>query len=239
LALANMAMDFGRCPLCPDPSAGKIPDTVDAGQQLASELRPVVADERVLAAIASVPRERFVPRDQRKRAWENVALPIGSGQTISQPLVVARMLELLALTPDDRVLDVGTGSGYHAALLAELAGEVISIELLPELSRAAAARLADLGYTRVTCLVADGWQGAPELGPFDAVNVAAAFATLPRELLRQLRPGGRMVAPVGEKKQYLTRITRTETGDAEQETLEAVRFVPLVQPGAEQRRRPV
>jgi protein-L-isoaspartate(D-aspartate) O-methyltransferase len=239
LALANMAMDFGRCPLCPGPSAGKIPDTVDAGQQLASELRPVVADERVLAAIASVPRERFVPRDQRKRAWENIALPIGSGQTISQPLVVARMLELLALTPDDRVLDVGTGSGYHAALLAELAGEVISIELLPELSRAAAARLADLGYTRVTCLVADGWQGAPELGPFDAVNVAAAFATLPRELLRQLRPGGRMVAPVGEKKQYLTRITRTETGDAEQETLEAVRFVPLVQPGAEQRRRPV
>lgn len=212
---------------------------MDAGRQLASELRPVVADERVLAAIASVPRERFVPRDQREHAWENIALPIGSGQTISQPLVVARMLELLALTPHDRVLDVGTGSGYHAALLAELAGEVISIELLPELSRAAAARLADLGYTRVNCLVADGWQGVGELGPFDAVNVAAAFATLPRELLRQLRPGGRMVAPVGERTQYLTRITRTETGDVELERLEAVRFVPLVRPGADQRRRRV
>ena len=115
---------------------------------------------------------------------------------------------------------------------------MISIELLAGLSRAAAARLADLGYTRVTCLVADGWQGVPQLGPFDAINVAAAFATLPRDLLSQLRPGGRMVAPVGDRKQYLTRITRTETGDAELETLEAVRFVPLVRPGADQRRRP-
>lgn len=216
--------------LCPNPPAGKISDTVDAGEHLASELRPVVADERVLAAIASVPRERFVPPAQREHAWENIALPIGSGQTISQPLVVARMLELLALAPGDRVLDVGTGSGYHAALLAELAGEVISIELLPTLSQAAATRLADLGYTRVTCLVADGWQGVPELAPFDAINVAAAFATLPHALLGQLRPGGRMVAPVGERKQHLTRIIRTAAGDAEQETLEAVRFVPLVRP---------
>jgi protein-L-isoaspartate(D-aspartate) O-methyltransferase len=239
LALASIAIDFGRWPLCPDASGGKIPDTVDAGAALARELAPVVADERVLAAIASVPRPCFVAPEDREHAWENIALPIGAGQTISQPLVVARMLELLRLTPTDRVLDVGTGSGYHAALLAELAGEVISIELLPELSRTAAARLADLGYTRVICLVADGWQGVPERGPFDAVNVAAAFATLPRELLRQLRHGGRMVAPVGDKQQYLTRIIRTEAGDAEQETLEAVRFVPLVRPGVDQRRRPV
>jgi protein-L-isoaspartate(D-aspartate) O-methyltransferase len=206
---------------------------VDAGEALARELRPVVADDRVLAAIASVPRDRFVPPADRGRAWENIALPIDGGQTISQPLVVARMLELLQLAPSDRVLDVGTGSGYHAALLAELAGEVVSIERLPKLSRAAAALLATLGYSRVTCLVADGWQGVPELGPFDAVNVAAAFGTLPDELLSQLRPGGRMVAPVGEKKQYLTRITRTENGDAEQERLEAVRFVPLVRPGSD------
>jgi protein-L-isoaspartate(D-aspartate) O-methyltransferase len=219
--------------LCPDPSGGKISDTVDAGEALARELRPVVADERVLAAIASVPRERFVPAAHREQAWENIALPIGGGQTISQPLVVARMLELLALEPTDRVLDVGTGSGYHAALLAELAGEVISIERLPRLSRAASARLASLGYSRVTCLVADGWEGVPELGPFDAVNVAAAFRTLPGELFGQLRPGGRMVAPVGESRQRLTRITRSATGDPQQETLEPVRFVPLVRPGSD------
>lgn len=220
--------------MCPDRPTGKIPDTVDAGEQLAWQLRPMVADERVLAAIAAVPRERFVPPSQREHAWENIALPIGSGQTISQPLVVARMLELLELSPRDRVLDVGTGSGYHAALLAELAGEVISIERLPALHRAAAARLAELGYTRVTCLVADGWRGVPELGPFDAINIAAAFATLPHELLAQLPPGGRMVAPVGAKKQHLTLITRTASGDLEHETLEAVRFVPLVPPSPDE-----
>jgi protein-L-isoaspartate(D-aspartate) O-methyltransferase len=234
LALASIAVDFGRWPLCPDASRGKISDTVDAGEALARELAPVVADERVLAAIASVPRPCFVAPGDRAHAWENIALPIGAGQTISQPLVVARMLELLRLTPTDRVLDVGTGSGYHAALLAELAGEVISIERLPNLSRAAAARLARLGYSRVTCLVADGWQGLPDVGPFDAVNVAAAVGTVPDELVRQLRPGGRMVAPVGERKQRLTRITRTESGAAEQETLEAVRFVPLIRPGSDE-----
>jgi protein-L-isoaspartate(D-aspartate) O-methyltransferase len=206
---------------------------VDAGAALARELRPVVADERVLAAIAAVPRERFVPAEQREHAYENIALPIGDGQTISQPLVVARMLEVLELSPTDRVLDVGTGSGYHAALLAELTREVISIERLPTLSRLAATTLAHLGYTRVTCLVADGWQGVPQLGRFDAINVAAAFGTLPGELLKQLRPGGRMVAPVGENRQHLTRITRTASGAVHQETLEAVRFVPLVRPDAD------
>ncbi len=187
----------------------------------------MVADERVLAAIAAVPRERFVPAEHREHAYENIALPIGGGQTISQPLVVARMLELLEISPADRILDVGTGSGYHAALLAEMGAEVVSIERLPALSRLAAATLAQLGYARVTCLVADGWHGVPERGPFDAINVAAAFGTLPEELLKQLRPGGRMVAPVGEKHQHLTLITRTATG-VEHETLEAVRFVPLV-----------
>jgi protein-L-isoaspartate(D-aspartate) O-methyltransferase len=207
---------------------------VDESQALARRLRPVVADERVLAAIASVPRERFVPAEHRKHAYDDVALPIAGGQTISQPLVVARMLELLELKPTDRVLDVGTGSGYHAALLAELAGEVISIERLARLSQGAARTLAELGYDRVTCLVADGWRGVPERGLFDAINVAAAFGTLPDALFEQLRPGGRMVAPVGDKHQHLTRITRTASGGLQQETLEAVRFVPLVRPPADQ-----
>jgi protein-L-isoaspartate(D-aspartate) O-methyltransferase len=211
--------------------SGNIGDTVHEAQALARQLRSIVDDERVLGAIAVVPRERFVPAEHRAQAYDNVALPIGSGQTISQPLVVARMLELLELSPTDRVLDVGTGSGYHAALLAELAGEVISIERLTPLSEAAARTLADLGYARIRCLVADGWAGVPDLGPFDAINVAAAFATLPRALIEQLRVGGRMVAPVGDESQNLTRITRTETGEPVQETLEAVRFVPLVRPG--------
>jgi protein-L-isoaspartate(D-aspartate) O-methyltransferase len=205
---------------------------VHEAQALVRQLRSIVDDERVLAAIAAVPRERFVPVEHRAHAYDNVALPIGNGQTISQPLVVARMLELLELSPSDRVLDVGTGSGYHAALLAELAGEVVSIERLTPLSEAAAETLAELGYARVRCLVADGWVGVPELGPFDAINVAAAFATLPRELLAQLRVGGRMVGPVGDESQRLTRITRAETGEPVQETLEAVRFVPLVRPAA-------
>ncbi len=209
---------------------------MDESQALARQLRPVVADERVLAAIASVPRERFVPAEHRRHAYENVALPIAGGQTISQPLVVARMLELLELKPTDRVLDVGTGSGYHAALLAELAGEVISIERIEQLSEAAARTLAELGYDRVTCVVADGWRGVPVRGPFDAINVAAAFSTLPEQLFAQLRPGGRMVAPVGDKHQHLTRITRTASGGLQQETLEAVRFVPLVRPGDDQDR---
>jgi protein-L-isoaspartate(D-aspartate) O-methyltransferase len=211
---------------------GQTADTVHEAEVLVSQLRSVVDDQRVLAAIAAVPRERFVPADSRVHTYENVALPIAGGQTISQPLVVARMLELLELGPTDRVLDVGTGSGYHAALLAELAGEVVSIELLPELSEAAADTLRALGYTRVTCLVADGWEGVPKLGHFDAINVAAAFATLPGPLLAQLRPGGRMVAPVGDVEQHLTRITSTPEGAARLQTLEAVRFVPLVRPSA-------
>jgi protein-L-isoaspartate(D-aspartate) O-methyltransferase len=196
---------------------------------LVEELRPYVDDDRVLDAIVAVPRERFVPTELRDRAYENVALPIGGGQTISQPLVVARMLQLLRLTPDDRVLDVGTGSGYHAALLSQLAGEVISIERLEPLSAAASEMLRRLGADNVTCQVADGWRGVPDLAPFDAINVAAAFATLPDALFQQLRDGGRMVAPVGGAEQHLMRITRT-LGAAREETFEPVRFVPLVRP---------
>lgn len=195
---------------------------------LAERLRPAVADERVLEAIASVPREEFVPESERHRAYENVALPIPCGQTISQPLVVARMLDVLTLRPGDRVLDVGTGSGYHAALLARLAAHVWTIERHPELSERARTTIEKLGLDNVTFRVGDGWEGLPEEAPFDAINVAAATGeSPPASLEQQLAVGGRLVAPVGAPEQHLIRTRRGAAG-FERARLEAVRFVPLV-----------
>ena len=196
--------------------------------ELALGLAPVVGDERVLAAIASIPRDRFVPSSEGKRAYANVALPIACGQTISQPLVVARMLELLELHPTDTVLDVGTGSGYHAALLALLADEVVTIERHEQLSAIAQRTARELGLDNIEFFVGDGWQGLPERAPFDAINVAAATgAQLPAALEQQLAPGGRLVAPVGESSQRLVLTRRTSEG-FRHSTLEGVRFVPLV-----------
>ena len=196
--------------------------------ELAQYLRPAIADERVLAAIASIPRERFVPRSQRSRAYANVALPIGSGQTISQPLVVARMLEALKLTPTDRVLDVGTGSGYHAALLSLLVDHVFTIERHRQLSVDAERAIRDLGIDNVTFVVGDGWDGLPSAAPFDAINVAAATGDAePFALERQLADGGRLVAPVGSKQQHLL-LTRRSGDRLIRRQLEAVQFVPLV-----------
>lgn len=201
---------------------------MDPAESLARRLASAVADERVLAAIAQTPRERFVPARQRERAYENVALPIACGQTISQPLVVARMLETLALSPTDRVLDVGTGSGYHAALLARLAAHVWTIERHRQLSEAAAQAIGSLGIENVTLVVADGWEGLAEEAPFDAINVAAAVGgTVPSALEQQLARGGRLVAPVGGTNQHLMLTYRTPAG-FERRQLEAVRFVPLV-----------
>jgi protein-L-isoaspartate(D-aspartate) O-methyltransferase len=198
------------------------------GERLAAILRGQVADERVLAAVREVPRDRFVPEELRAEAWENIPLPIGAGQTISQPLVVARMCELLELRGDERVLDVGTGSGYHAALLARLSSWVWSLELHAELSRQAAANLAAAGIENVTLLVGDGCRGLPDEAPFDAINVAAAAATgVPAALEEQLAPGGRLVAPVEDDEQRL--VVERRIGDViERRTLERVRFVPLV-----------
>jgi protein-L-isoaspartate(D-aspartate) O-methyltransferase len=196
--------------------------------ELAHTLRPAVADERVLAAIASIPRERFIPASQQTRAYENVALPIGAGQTISQPLVVARMLEILALRPTDRVLDIGTGSGYHASLLALLVDHVYTVERHPELTDEARAAIDDLGIDNVSFRVGDGWEGWPEEAPFDAINVAAAIGGgPPRTLEDQLADGGRMVAPVGTKEQRLI-LTERAGGSVTYRRLEAVQFVPLV-----------
>ncbi|MGZ4181808.1 MAG: protein-L-isoaspartate(D-aspartate) O-methyltransferase [Solirubrobacteraceae bacterium] len=199
---------------------------------LAVRLRSAVGDERVLRAIAAMPRERFVPPSERQRAYENVALPIACGQTISQPLVVARMLETLDLQPGDRVLDIGTGSGYHAALLARLAGHVWSIERHPRLSAAAQEAVASLGIDNITFEVGDGYQGLPAEAPFDAINVAAAADESVAETLeRQLAPGGRLVVPIGESDQHLMLSRRTPDGIVRFK-LEPVRFVPLV-PGPE------
>jgi len=199
-----------------------------ASERLVRTLRRHVFDERVLAAIAAVPRDRFVPRDLLPEAWDNVPLPIGSGQTISQPLVVARMCELLELTGSELVLDVGTGSGYHAALLARLARHVYSIEVHASLSRAAAANLRAAGVENVTLTVGDGSRGLPAHAPYDAINVAAAAGGgIPPALSAQLRPGGRLVAPVDNGEQRLVVARRTDTGVTLTE-LERVRFVPLV-----------
>jgi protein-L-isoaspartate(D-aspartate) O-methyltransferase len=197
-------------------------------ERLARLLGQAVADQRVLEAVRTVPRDLFVPEGLRGEAWDNVPLPIGAGQTISQPLVVARMCELLELTGRERVLDVGTGSGYHAALLAKLSDWVWSIEVHEQLSRQATANLAAAGIENVTLVVGDGSRGLPEHAPYDAINVAAAAGSgIPRALEDQLAPGGRLVAPVQDGDQRLV-VVRRDNGEFIRMSLERVRFVPLI-----------
>jgi protein-L-isoaspartate(D-aspartate) O-methyltransferase len=187
-----------------------------------------VTDERVLAAMERVARELFVPEQLRDHAYDDAALPIGSGQTISQPYMVAKICEALALDGDEHVLDVGSGSGYQAAVLAELAAEVDTIERIPELAELARANLAAAGYDEVRVHVGDGTRGLPERAPFDAIAVAAAAPRLPQTLYDQLEQRGRLVVPVGRfGVQRLEVIVRSPEGPAVLKTVPC-RFVPLV-----------
>jgi protein-L-isoaspartate(D-aspartate) O-methyltransferase len=189
-----------------------------------------VSDPGVLAAMESVPREEFVPAHLRSAAYDDCALPIDAGQTISQPAVVAYMTERLRLSPDSRVLEIGTGSGYQAAVLAEIAREVFSIERIEKLARSAADRLARLGYDNVHVRHGDGAFGWPEEAPFDAVIVSAATAVVPPALLEQVGACGRMILPVGgpDDPQVLVLLERNAAGGFDRRELWPVRFVPLL-----------
>ncbi|MRT03827.1 protein-L-isoaspartate(D-aspartate) O-methyltransferase [Ewingella americana] len=186
-----------------------------------------IHDENLLHAIEKVPRERFVDEAFQHKAYENTALPIGSGQTISQPYTVARMTELLCLTATSRVLEIGTGSGYQTAILAHLVEHVFSVERIKGLQWQAKRRLKQLDLHNVSTRHGDGWEGWPSRGPFDAIIVTAAPLEIPQDLLQQLDDGGVMILPVGEQNQVLQRITR-RGNDFVVETIESVRFVPLV-----------
>jgi protein-L-isoaspartate(D-aspartate) O-methyltransferase len=186
-----------------------------------------IRDPRVLAAMRKVPRHLFVQPDQQKNAYVDAPLHIGFGQTITEPYLVAFMTEALELKPTDRVLEIGTGSGYQAAVLAELAHEVFTIEIVEPLAKAADERLRSLGYTNVHVRAGDGYAGWPAAAPFDAIILTAAPPVrVPPPLIQQLREGGRLVAPVGATYQDLTRLRRTVKG-ATEETLLPVRFVPM------------
>lgn len=197
--------------------------------------RSQIRDARVLDALGKVPRERFIPEEYRGEWREDRALPIGAGQTISQPFIVALMTQQLKIERGMRVLEIGTGSGYQAAVLAELGAEVFSVEIVPELQRRAEQVLEELGYT-VHCRLGDGWDGWKEEGPFDAIIVTACCPTMPKELISQLKPGGRMVFPIkaaainegpdNEEELQLLKRHQDDTG-YDLEPLGAVRFVPI------------
>ena len=187
-----------------------------------------IHDERVLAAMERVPRELFVPERARRYAYEDGALPIGHGQTISQPFIVATICSLLRLEGDERVLDVGTGSGYQAAVLAELADEVVTIERVPELAASARSALAEAGYDRVEVRVGDGSLGVPDRAPFDGIAVAAAAPAIPEALYAQLADEGRLVVPRGSRwGQDLVLVEKRPGGPVETRSVPC-RFVPLL-----------
>jgi len=187
-----------------------------------------IRDQRVLAAMARVPREQFVSPEFREHAYEDAPLPIGEGQTISQPYIVALMLDVLQLQPHHSVLEIGTGSGYQTAVLAELVARVFSIERHAALTRCAKQALTQLGYDNVVQLLGDGTQGLPATAPYDAIVVSAAAPNLPLPLFEQLREGGRMVLPIGPRGDQDLQLVEQSAGQPIVTTLVGCRFVPLI-----------
>ncbi len=212
-------------------SSAEVPSfSTERRRMVAEQLRARgIADERIIQAMARVPRHEFTPSPYRDQAYEDHPLPIGQGQTISQPYIVALMLEALAVKPDDKVLEVGTGSGYVTALLAELAAEVFSIERHARLAEEARAILARLGYRNVRPFVGDGSQGLPEHAPYDAILVSAAALKLPPALVAQLAEGGRMIIPVGPGDAQQLQLVTIRNGQPQVQLRELCRFVPLVE----------
>jgi protein-L-isoaspartate(D-aspartate) O-methyltransferase len=204
---------------------------VEAIQEMALSIGGIVGhtgfEPRMLAALRSVPRHEFVPPELSHMAYSNRPLPIGLGQTISQPFIVALMTDLMQIKPSDRVLEIGTGSGYQAAVLSLLACEVYSIEIVPELGKNAALTLARLGYVNVRPRIGDGYQGWEEHAPYNAIIVTAAPNHVPPALIAQLTPGGRLVIPVGELFQELMVVVKAEDGTTSSSRIFPVRFVPL------------
>jgi protein-L-isoaspartate(D-aspartate) O-methyltransferase len=187
-----------------------------------------IHDERVLQAIAEVPRHEFVPAERVAHAYEDQPIEIGAGQTISQPYIVAAMLEALRIQPSDRALEIGTGSGYQTALLARLAAEVYTIERHEMLLRTAQERLQRLGFTNIHCVVADGSRGLPEHAPYDAIAVSAAAPRIPEPLVAQLANGGRLILPLGGIDAQELRLIINNDGQLSTRSLEGCRFVPLI-----------
>ncbi len=204
-------------------------DIVRLVRETQAETGRAALNDRVMAALAKVPRHRFVPADEERRAYLNRPLSIGGGQTISQPFIVALMTDFMDLKPTDKVLEIGTGSGYQAAVLAELADTVYTIEIIESLAREAAARFEAIGYRNIVAKAGDGYQGWPEHAPFDAIMVTAAAEDIPQPLLDQLGPGGRLVIPVGSQLggQTLVAVDKLPDGKIEKRDILAVRFVPL------------
>jgi protein-L-isoaspartate(D-aspartate) O-methyltransferase len=227
LLLGLTLLSLPACAPRPEGAGAATDEFAERRRRLVEHLRASgIRDEGVLKAMSEVPRHRFVPAAQAGFAYENRPLAIGHGQTISQPYIVAYMTEAAEVAPGEKVLEVGTGSGYQAAVLSRLAGEVYSVEIIPELAAGASKLLGELGYRNVRVRAGNGYEGWAEHAPFDAVVVTAAPEEVPRALVEQLAVGGKMVVPVGKGEQEMVVITKTAAGVVERRTI-PVRFVPM------------